>query len=227
MRNPVLAALLCVCSCHASVQGNAGASANGQGDAELEAEVQKERAVATPSAVASAAAPAPAPEHALLGARSDLTLTAAQGPTQCSCLRVVLGPATLGAFSWKGPPPAVDDERQLVMALTSEGTGCTNPKGSLGASYWGYRRRGNDVVVYVENGVAGRPLAQGAIIPKPLGSGQVYVAPVTKKLPFGKSPDSKGNCRIGNPGPARVAPVGLDETGAAEAPSGDDELLGR
>ncbi len=209
------------------MQGNAGASANGQGDAELEAEVQKERAVAPPATVASAAAPAHAPEHALLGARSDLTLTAAQAPAQCSCLRVVLGPANLGAFSWKGSPPAVDDERQLVMALSSEGTGCTNPKGSLGASYWGYRRRGNDVVVYVENGVAGRPLAQGAIIPKPLGTGQVYVAPVSKKLPFGKPSNGKGNCRIGNPGPARTAPIGPDETGAAEAPSPSDDFLGR
>jgi hypothetical protein len=81
------------------------------------------------------------------------------------------------------------------------------------------------VVVYVENGVAGRPLAQGAIIPKPVGTGQVYIAPVSRKLPFGKSADGKGNCRVGNPGPARTAPVGPDETGAAEAPPQSDDLL--
>lgn len=211
------------------MQGNANASANSPGDAELEAEVQKERAVAPPTASASAVTAAHVPDHALLGARSDLTLAPAQAPAQCSCLRVVLGPASLGAFSWKGPRPVLDDERQLAMALTSEGTGCTNPKGSLGASYWGYRRTGNDVVVYVENGVSGRPLAQGAIIPKPFGTGQVYVAPVSKKLPFGKSSDGKGNCRVGNPGPARTAPVGTDETGAAEPPAGgaDDLLFGQ
>jgi hypothetical protein len=229
VRNPVLAALFCLCSCHASVQGDAKANPNTQADAELEAEMQKERAsappVATATASASATAPAHTPDHALLGARSDLTLTPAQAPAQCSCLRVVLGPATLGAFSWKGPPPAVDNDRQLVMALTSEGMGCTNPKGSLGASYWGYRRSGDDVVVYVENGVAKHPLAQGAIIPKPFGSGQVFVAPVGKKLPFGKSPDGKGNCRIGNPGPPRTAPVGPDETGAAEPPKESDDFL--
>ena len=207
------------------MQGNAAANANTQGDAELEAAVQKERAVAPPTTTASATPPARTANHALLGARSDLTLTPAQAPAQCSCLRVVLGPADLGAFSWKGPLPALDNDRQLVMALTSEGMGCANPKGSLGASYWGYRRSGDDVVVYVENGVTGHPLAQGAIIPKPFGAGQVYVAPVSKKLPFGKSSDGKGNCRIGNPGPARTAPVGPEETGAAEPPSPSDDFL--
>jgi hypothetical protein len=205
------------------VQADANVSTSEKTDAELDAEVQKERASAPPEGFA----PPLSGERTLLGARSDLTLAPAQVASQCACLRVSLGSANLGAFRWKGTPPAIDDERQLVIALSSEGTGCTNPKGSLGASYWGYRRSGDDIVVYVENAVSGRPLASGAIIPKPWGQGQVFVAPVAKGVPFGKAADSKGNCKIGNPGAPRTAPVSPDETGAPPAASSDDLLSGQ
>jgi hypothetical protein len=232
VRDTRLTALLLLClGCHASVQANANASTSGQSDAELEAEVQKERAAAPPEGTAAPKPGAPpSGDRPLLGARTDLSLVPAQVPGQCSCLRVVLGSATLGAFRWKGERPAVDDQTQLVVALSSEGSGCENPKGSLGASYWGYRRSGEDIVVYVENGVTGRPVATGAIIPKPFGQGQVYVAPVTKKVPFGKAPEGKGSCKIGNPGAPRTVPVGPDETGAAMATgdgTAEDMLSGR
>jgi len=227
-----MAAVLLLClGCHASVQADANASTNGQGDAELDAEVQKERAAAPPEGTAARKTEADSQgNRPLLGARSDLALVPAQVGGQCSCLRVVLGAANLGAFRWKGERPSVDDQTQLVVALSSEGAGCENPKGSLGASYWGYRRSGKDIVVYVENAVVGRPIAAGAIIPKPFGAGQVYVAPTSKKVPFGKAADGTGNCKIGNPGAARTAPVRPDETGAPAAPadgSADDMLSGR
>jgi len=216
------------------VQGGAKANANGDADAELDAEVQKERALANATGTKRDASPATAAttNRPLLGARSDLTLAAADAPGQCSCLRVALGTAKLGAFHWKGEVPAVDDETQLVLALSSEGSGCTNPKGSLGASYWGYRRAGDDVVVYVENGVQGRPVAAGAIIPKPFGQGQVYLAPSKKGVIYGKSSDGKGQCKLGNPGAPRTTPVTADEMGAGSAeptggPSLDDLATGR
>lgn len=233
MRETCLAALLFIGSgCHASVQAHAGADTTGQSDAELDAEVQKERALAAPSAAASGTGPAGAAapgDHALLGARTDLSLEPAQVPGQCSCVRVALGPASLGAFKWKSTPPSIDEQTQLVLALTSDGSGCENPKGTLGASYWGYRRIGDDIVVYVENGVSGRPVAQGAIIPKPFGQGQVYLAPTTKQVPFGKPLNGKGNCKLGNPGLARTVPVGSDEVGAPGTPAsaGDDFLSGQ
>jgi hypothetical protein len=228
----VLPLLVIALGCHASVQGNAKANTDGQTDAELEAEVQKERAAAGPDGTKPAEAPPSSnPARPLLGARSDLTLAAADGPGQCSCVRVALGPANLGAFRWKGEVPAVDDQTQLVLALSSEGSGCTNPKGSLGASYWGYRRTGNDVVVYVENGVQGRPVAAGAIIPKPFGPGQVFLAPAKKGVIYGKAADGKGQCKVGNPGAPRTAPVTADEMGTGSAPSEptspDDLLTGR
>jgi len=215
------------------VQAQAKADTNGE-DAELDAEVQKERAMSAPAPTPSGTAPAassvpPPSDRALLGARTDLSLEPAQVPGQCSCVRVALGPANLGAFKWKGERPHVDDQTELVIALSSDGSGCENPKGSLGASYWGYRRAGNDIVVYVENGVSGRPVAQGAIIPKPFGQGQVYLAPTTKKVPYGKPLNGKGNCKLGNPGLARTVPVGADEVGAPGPGAGtnDDFLSGQ
>ncbi|HEV8550784.1 MAG TPA: hypothetical protein VGQ57_17180 [Polyangiaceae bacterium] len=212
------------------MQAGANAGTSGQSDAELDAEIQKERAAAAapgtkPDQAPAAAASATA--RPLLGARTDLSLSPADVPGQCSCVRVALGAANLGAFRWKSEPPAVDDQTQLVLALTSEGAGCTNPKGSLGASYWGYRRAGDDVVVYVENGVQGRPVAGGAIIPKPFGQGQVYLAPMGKSVIYGKAAGGKGRCKLGNPGAPRTIPVGPDEMGqgSTSAESPGDELV--
>jgi len=235
---PRLAVLgLLALGCHASVQGDAKANTNGEADAELDAEVQKERAVAAPEGMKPDAQPASEAstdsKKPLLGARSDLTLVPADVAGQCSCLRVALGPANLGAFRWAAETPAVDDQTQLALALTSAGSGCKDPKGSQGASYWGYGRKGDDVVVYIENGVQGRPLAQGAIIPKPFGQGQVYMAPAKKGVIYGKAADGKGRCKIGNPGVTRTIPVTPDEMGAgAGGPAGDatsdeDLLTGR
>ena len=147
-------------------------------------------------------------EPPLLGARHDLTLMKERATNKCQCLSVALGPANLPAFRWKGGPPALDEQTQLVVALSSEGEGCKEPKDSLGASYWGYRVRGNDVFVFVESSGGGRPLTSGAIIPKPFADGNVYVAPASKRTPYGRAADGKASeCRLGNPGVQRVTPV--------------------
>jgi hypothetical protein len=45
------------------------------------------------------------------------------------------------------------------------------------------------------------------VIPKPLGSGQVYVRPANKKVPYGRPLNTTDKlCKIGNPGPARPGP---------------------
>jgi len=209
--------------CQASVQGDASIDTASGGDAELEAEVQKERATVPHSGPAPDGGFEPETDgRTLLGARRDLKLAPSNGSAECSCVRVAVGPATLPAFQWKQSAPSLDAERQLVIALSSEGAGCENPKGSRGASYWGYRRSGEDIVVYVENAVKDRPIAGGAIIPKPFGPGQVRLSPI-KGSPYGKPAGGKGTCKVGNPGPPRTAPIGSDETGDVFA-SGDEPL---
>lgn len=156
-------------------------------------------------------------EAPLLGARHDLALVAERATNQCQCLAVALGASDLPAFRWKTGAPRIDPETQLVIALSSQNQGCTEPKGSLGASYWGYRIQGNDVVVYVESAVSGRPLTAGGIIPKPFGEGQVYVAPASRRAPYGRAADAKAaQCKLGNPGALRTKPVDPSEQGNEE-----------
>lgn len=211
-------------ACRASV--NANANAQFSGEAESRADVQDEPDAPTPVA---AAAPEPTPASApagsdrpLLGARHDLSLVAERATASCNCLDVALGPASAGSFRWQGGAPRVDPETQLVVALSTTEAHCTKPKKKQyaeGASYWGYRLVGNDVVVFVEAAVRGRPRTEGAIIPKPVGDGQVWVAPVSKNVPFGKPLDGKGTqCRLGNPGPPRTTPLTPEELGTNTEP---------
>ncbi len=145
---------------------------------------------------------------ALLGARHDLTLSASvQKTPTCSCIFAALGSAGDPRFEWQSTRPRTNPNTQLVVAMTSEGMPCeTTDAGGLGASYWGYVRSGDDIIVFVESARAGRPLTSGAIIPKPFGDGQVIIRPASKKTPFGRplSKDKK-SCELGNPGPARVS----------------------
>lgn len=152
-------------------------------------------------------------EPALLGARHDLHLKA--GAATCSCLSVGLGGPADAAFAWDGPAPSIDPQTQLVIAVNSEGVACTGaPADSLGASYWGYRQSGDDVIVIVENARFGRPLTAGAIIPKPIGNGQVYVRNASKGVPYGRPLNTADKlCKIGNPGPTRgTAATGTSDT---------------
>jgi hypothetical protein len=194
--------------CRASVQGDATAQVTADDtDAELEAEVRRERSLAPDEAGDAGASVEVTVEGPLLGARRDLTLVAERAPLSCSCLKLGLGSPTDGAFRWKGTPPAIDPKTQLVVGLSSEGMTCTQPKGSLGASYWGYRQSGNDVVVLVESAVKGRPMTAGAIIPKPFADGQVFVAPAFRREPYGRGPKGETRCKLGNPGPPRSSPL--------------------
>jgi hypothetical protein len=157
-------------------------------------------------------------EPALLGARHDLHLKSSAAAT-CSCLAVALGGPADASFAWDGQVPSIDPQTQLVIAVSSEGVACTGaPKDSLGASYWGYRQSGDDVIVIVENARFGRPLTAGAIIPKPIGNGQVYVRNASNGVPYGKPLNSADKlCRIGNPGPARgTAATGTSDVSEEE-----------
>lgn len=219
--------------CKASV--NADASVSGEGakgkaeadfDASGKAEGQGEmtRSALVPGGTLAAASQPGAAGQVLLGARHDLKLRSGSATTTCECLSVALGGARSSGMAWSATPPDIDDATQLSIALSSEGQTCKGePKNSLGASYWGYRIRGNDVVVMVEAARGGRPLTNGAVIPKPVGAGQVYVSPVSKKLPYGRPPDGKGLCKIGNPGERRSTPFSDLEMGENEPARGANE----
>jgi hypothetical protein len=202
--------------CQASVQGDASAEVTAdESDAELDAEVRKERA-STPEEGgddAAVVALAASDEGPLLGARRDLLLASDKASLSCSCLKVGLGQPTDETFRWKGTPPAIDSGTQLVVGLSSQGMTCKQPEGSMGASYWGYRQSGNDVVVFVESAVKGRPLTAGAIIPKPFGAGQVFAAPAFGHEPYGRGPKGEPRCKLGNPGPPRSTPPLPDGAG--------------
>jgi hypothetical protein len=232
---PLTLILWLISGCQASVNARAegDASANGEGararaEAEASGQVEGDGEM-TRSSLASSdnaagmmrgnASDSLAAGRTLLGARHDLKLRPGKGSASCECLSIALGGARNAGMSWSAVPPDLDETTQLSVALSSEGQACKGePKQSLGASYWGYRISGNDVVVLVEAARGGRPLTSGAIIPKPVGTGQVYVAPTSKKLPYGRALEGKGLCKIGNPGQARSAPFTELEVGS-DAPT--------
>lgn len=137
---------------------------------------------------------APVPDEVpLLGARHDLLL-AEGAKASCQCLAVVLGQPTLQALIWTGRRPTTDPNTQLVIALSSDGVSC--PKGGSGGSYMGYRKQDGDVIVTVESAVAGRPVTQGAIIPRPDAGKQVLVEP-SGDIPYGRGLGGEARCALG------------------------------
>jgi hypothetical protein len=203
-----------VLSCHASVKADANAKVEGgEGDENgdyLNQPVEPGSGEAAEQPEAYSLGPT-----ALLGARHDLRPSPSIKTATCQCLVVVLGQSNDKRLSWQGTPPSIDAESQLVIALSSDGMSCPGaPADSLGASYWGYRVRGDDVIVVVEAARQGRPITTGAIIPKPFGAGQVYLEPASRGLVYGKPLGGGGPCKLGNPGGARTrqAPPGEPET---------------
>jgi len=208
----------------ASAEGDAEMSARGS-EAEGKGEMSRAASGETPGATSTLG-----PSRVLLGARHDLKLRDGKGTASCQCLSVALGGSHNAGMVWSAAPPDIDESTQLTVALSSEGQACKDePKQSLGASYWGYRLSGNDVVVLVEAARGGRPLTNGAVIPKPVGSGQVYVTPASRALPYGRPLEGRGLCKIGNPGAPRTTPfseleVGQNAPAAGSARPGDRAL---
>lgn len=191
--------------CKASLNAEAKASASGSsadaeasleasaaGDAEANDFDKPKSGAAGPDEQATVLA---ATGPALLGARRDLEF---RGPKQatCSCLAVKVGGPENSAFAWEHGPPIVDGSRQLVVGLSSAGVACSDEVG-LGASYKGYQTPGNDVVVMVERAHTGRPVMSGAVIPRPIAGGQVYVVAAEKGSPFGGAlGDNEKRCKL-------------------------------
>ena len=208
-----LAAMSCQASVNADVKTHAHADAEeGPEDAPDLDKPLSAKSLAAPATSAAAAGPE---ATTLLGARHDMALVVQHANAACTCLKAAIGSAGSAAFQWQAGAPHLNDDTQLAMALSSESMPCDKePKGSSGASYWGYRISGNDVIIFVEGARAGRPRTGAAIIPKPVADGQVYIAPAKKKLPYGRSLDGKdARCKVGNVPTKRVTPFTPGELG--------------
>jgi hypothetical protein len=198
MRSSLVLLGVLVLGCQASVQSSGSVNANGEATAKNDADFAMTKKSSTPSKVAANSAPssqdstdeAPPPlqeKPALFGARAGLHLDKANA-AQCQCLAVAVGLPNDPRMRWDGQIPSIDPNTQIALAITSEGTECPKaPKDSLGASYHGYRTNGADVIVEIESGRMGRPIAGGAIIPKPAPKGRIIIQAVDEKSPFGRA----------------------------------------
>jgi hypothetical protein len=197
-------------SCKAQVQANAEANIGGEDTKDFNKPLV-DPAQEAPVEGASK-------EQALLGARPDLSYGGTPTAT-CKCLAVAVGQPGDTSFHWSGERPHTSPDSQLVIALTSSGVACSETRGTgLGASYWGYEMKNDDVVVVVEPAVAGRPLTSGAIIPRPLGNGRVYVRPSDKTVPYGRPASGSGAmCAIGGASQSAAKPNPLSPPSAASA----------
>jgi hypothetical protein len=216
LKRVVTAVAVLTLSCQASVSGDASAHVRH----EAEETPDFDKPISAEELAPKPAAAAPIVETTLLGARHDLSLVVEHANAACACIKVGLGSAQSAAFQWQAAPPHLREDTQVAFALSSESMTCNGEeKGSSGASYWGYRISGNDVIVFVEGARVGRPRTSAAIIPKPVGAGLVYVAPATKKLPYGRSLDARDTrCKVGGMPSKRTIPFSAGELGDAATP---------
>jgi hypothetical protein len=176
---------------------NANAKVSAEASAEAEVDFDKEPSAgsvrvdpeaSTPSPSEAVSAPAAAGPlngaPALFGARHDVRLRDPGKSVVCQCLAAVRGSATLEGLTWSDVPPVLDVATQTLVVIESEGIACTDAK-APGASYMGYHKEGNDVVIDLEAAHSGRPVTRGAIIPLPGDGGHVRIS-APKSLPYGK-----------------------------------------
>lgn len=201
----LLLSVVCISAtigCKASVSGEAHIG----GEAKEEEIPDFDKPLDTPVEAQAEFEESESDDYALLGARQDLSFEGAP-KARCACLAVALGQPGDPEFGWATEKPKLNTSTELVIALSSHGIDCPGaPEGSLGASYWGYKTEGNNVVVIVEEAHEGRPVTAGAVIPRPGPDGSVYVKPITKKVPYGRALDGGAQCLIGNPGAPAAAP---------------------
>jgi hypothetical protein len=137
-------------------------------------------------------------ESALLGVRHDLMLSDAPHSTRCSCLAAEVGPASGKSFFWVGGAPAAEPDA-LVVAIGARGVAC--PGGDPDEtrrrpSIAGVEQVNDDIIVEVEDLPPSRPLASGAIIPKPGPRGGVYIRPAKRGTVYGHGPAGRGLCKV-------------------------------
>ncbi|HET7541823.1 MAG TPA: hypothetical protein VFK05_18235, partial [Polyangiaceae bacterium] len=131
-----LALALAAASCQASVNGEAKTRVRHDAEEGPEDTPDFSKSVSAKSLAGPTASASPSPlatpangelppgVPTLLGARHDLSLNVPEANVRCACLKAAIGPASSAAFQWQGHIPKLNDDTQLVMALSSEGMPC-------------------------------------------------------------------------------------------------------
>jgi len=138
------------------------------------------------------------PIKAWRGVRHDLMLAPKPGRKErCSCLAVEVGDAKDPRFQWVAGAPELGNDA-MTLALSARGVPC--PGGNADEekrrpSISAVDQEGKDVIVEVEELPEGRPLATGAVIPRPAAGGAVYVKGRSAALPYAK-PVNGGRCKV-------------------------------
>jgi hypothetical protein len=131
---------------------------------------------------------------ALLGARHDVRLEEPSKKLACQCLAAVFGSSGMTGLTWSDLPPSLDESSQTLVVIESDGVPCEDAQ-APGASYMGYHKEGEDVVIDVEAAHPGRPVTRGAVVPLPAGGGRVMIS-APSSLPYGKKLSGDGRCAL-------------------------------
>ncbi len=119
----------------------------------------------------------------------------------CSCLAVVVAEPGDRRLTWQAEAPKLGGD-VAVVAVSGKGVPCPGmaedaPRRPSIASV---EQDGADVVVTIEDLPPGRPLASGAVVPRPGPGGAVYVKPKGPKVlyarPAAGSPGAGGRCKV-------------------------------
>ncbi|WP_437632448.1 hypothetical protein [Sorangium sp. So ce854] len=125
-----------------------------------------------------------------VGVRHDLALASAgERRERCSCLAVEVGEARDPRFQWAAGAPETGADT-LAVALSARGVSC--PGGPADEerrrpSISAVDQEGNDVIIEVEEVPPGRPLATGAVIPRPAPGGAIYVKARSAAVPYARA----------------------------------------
>lgn len=131
---------------------------------------------------------------ALLGARHDVRLNEPAKKVSCRCLAAVSGSSAMDGLTWSDLPPELDESRQVLVVLESEGVPCDDAK-APGASYMGYHKEGADIVIDIEAAHPGRPVTRGAVVPLPDAGGRILIS-APGQLPYGGALQGGGRCAL-------------------------------
>ena len=130
--------------------------------------------------------------YELRSVRPDLTMGDKASPdARCRCMDVVAGKPGQSKFSWAGEQPSISPN-DMVIALRPQN--CQGAAAGRRPSITAVNKRGNDVVVVIEELTENRPQQLGAIIPRPMAAGELYVAAAATG-PYGRGSDG-GACRV-------------------------------